>query len=194
MHILTPVSFGAACVLYAIKTWRVNCGLILAFTANSVTGRQNTSLDAYSVTLGNVIRDLRLRAGLSGDAFSGALSRANLYKLESGQAQVRLYTLVQLCEVLGLSPSNVLLIVEARIAGVPLPELAKESAAKLSAAIDSGRLKPISEGEAVKGVKGLQADQTRQAVQQAQASGEGKAEVARKLGLSSRTVDRYWSK
>lgn len=159
-----------------------------------MTGSQDSILDEYSVTLGGVIRDLRLRAGLSGDAFSGALSRANLYRVESGQAQVRLGTLAQLCDVLGLSPSNVLLIVEARIAGLSVAECLEKSAAQLSAAIQSGRLQPMSVDEVVRGVKGLQADQTRKAVQDAQAVGDSKADVARKLGLSSRTVDRYWLK
>lgn len=159
-----------------------------------MTGSQDNILDDFSVTLGGVIRDLRLRAGLSGDAFSGALSRANLYRVESGQAQVRLGTLVQLCEVLGLSPSNVLLIVEARIAGRSVAEHSNTSAEALSAAIQAGRLEPMTVHEVEKGVKGLQADQTRQAVQDAQAAGDSKAVVARKLGLSSRTVDRYWLK
>ena len=194
IYILTTTQALATCVSYTIKTWLGKYGFILAFTATSVTGSQHISLDTYSVTLGTVIRDLRLRAGLSGDAFSSALSRANLYRLESGQAQIRLSTFVQLCDVLGLSPHNVLLIVEARVAGKSVAEYSSTSTAELCAASQSGRLEPMTVQEVGKGVKGLQADQTRKAVQDAQTVGDSKADVARKLGLSSRTVDRYWPK
>lgn len=159
-----------------------------------MAGSQERKLDAYSVALGSVIRDLRLRAGLSGDAFLGAITRTNLYLLESGQAQVKIGTLVQLCEVLRLSPSHVLLIVEARMAGLPLADFSAKSSANFNLAMDAGLFEPISADEAERGLKGQRSDQLRQSVLDAQASGDNKAEVARKLGVSTRTVTRYWLK
>lgn len=159
-----------------------------------MAGSKERIPDAYSVALGSVMRDLRLRAGLSGDAFLGAITRTNLYLFESGRAQVKIGTLVHLCEVLGLSPSQVLLIVEARLAGLPLAEFMATSTADFTLAMETGLFEPASADEAVRGLKGQRSDQLRQSVLDAQASGDSKAEVARKLGVSTRTVTRYWQK
>lgn len=58
--------------------------------------------------------------------------------------------------------------------------------------MEAGLFDPVEIDEVARGVKGRRSDLLRQAVQDAKASGCSKSDVARKLGVSKRTVDRYW--
>lgn len=148
-------------------------------------------LRAYYVALGKVLRDARLRAGLSGDAFAGVVTRANLQRIESGSVQIRFGTLVQLCRALNLDPAHVVLAVESRLSETPIEQYSIRSFAKLSVVLRLGALEPMGATDVTKGIKGQRSDQLRQAVQNAKASGLSNKEIARNLNVSIRTVERY---
>ncbi|MNG35323.1 hypothetical protein D3C84_1220300 [compost metagenome] len=61
------------------------------------------------------------------------------------------------------------------------------------ALLNAGRLNPVAADDAIRGVRGQKADSTRDAVLRLQGEGLSKEEVAKKLDVGLRTVQRYWS-
>lgn len=148
----------------------------------------------YERALGRVLRDIRLQAGLTRAECNEALSIAKLSQVENGLAVIRIETLVGLCAVLGVAPSDVFLAVEAYCSGRSIEEQLVVSNKRVKALLSAGRLDPVAQGDAMRGIRGQKADVTRASVMRMQGEGLNKQEVARKLGVTVRTVQRHWVK
>lgn len=149
---------------------------------------------SYEKVLGEAVRDVRLRAGLTHDACAEVINASHLRQIEKGQAVIRIDTLVALCGVLGMSPSQLLLVVEARSAGHEVEGHLVASNKHFRALLDAGRFEPFTQEDAARGIRGQKADATREKIRRLQTEGFSKAEIARKLSVTVRTVERYWTK
>lgn len=149
---------------------------------------------SYKKVLGGVIRDIRLRSGLTHDACAEVINATYLRQIEKGFSVIKIDTLIALCDVLDVSPSQVLLIVEARRAGKGVEEHLAASSKRLLTLLDAGRFEPFGQEDVARGIRGQKADATRDETRRLQADGLSKAEIARKLGVTVRTVERYWIK
>jgi len=148
----------------------------------------------YEKALGRVLRDIRLKAGLTRAECNEALSIAKLSQVENGQAVIKIESFVDLCTVLGVAPSDVFLVVEAYCSGRSIEEQLVVSNKRIKALLSVGRFDPVTQDDAIRGIRGQRADVTRDSVERMQAEGMSKYEVARKLGVTVRTVQRYWVK
>lgn len=148
----------------------------------------------FEKVLGQVLRDIRLQAGLTRIECGEILHIANLSKVENGQTLLRIDTLVALCEVLGVALSDVLLVVEARSSGRSVEEQLGLSNKRIRALLSAGRFEQVAADDVGRGIRGQKADSTRDSVIRLQGEGVSKEEIARKLGVGRRTVYRYWCK
>ncbi|WP_422588806.1 helix-turn-helix domain-containing protein [Pseudomonas sp.] len=144
--------------------------------------------------LGRVLRDIRLQAGLTRAECNEALSIAKLSQVENGQAVIKIETLVGLCAVLGVAPSDVFLAVEAYCSGRRIEEQLVVSNTRVKALLSAGRFDSVTQDDARRGIRGQKADVTRDSVMRMQAEGLSKEEAARRLGVTLRTVQRHWVK
>lgn len=142
----------------------------------------------YEKVLGGAIRELRLNARMTRDACGEAVTRAHLAKIELGNSPVQLKTLRAICELLKVSPAQLLLLVESRLAGSPVREMGMDNIR----AIEAIPLNELPPDAITAGVRGLKADEKRQRIGVLRAQGMKKTQIARKLGIAVRTVDRYW--
>ncbi|MFC5694883.1 helix-turn-helix domain-containing protein [Pseudomonas sp. GCM10022186] len=148
----------------------------------------------YEQVLGEVIRDVRLQAGLTHDACAEVISEMHLRQVEKGLATIKIDTLMALCGVLGVTPSQLLLVVEARLANQDVEEHLASSTAQFRSLIDAGRFERVALEDAARGIRGRKADETRDETRRLQADGLTKPEIARRLGVTVRTIRRYWTK
>lgn len=148
----------------------------------------------FQPTLGQVLRELRVAAGLTREACAEVLSRPHLAKVEQGQQAITAIKLHSLCELLGVPTSQVLLAVETRLRGVDLDTYKAAWDVQMESLIELGRLGGALQTSAVRGVRGKRADETMEAVRKLQAEGHPKMVVVRQLGVSRSTVDKYWMK
>lgn len=149
---------------------------------------------SYEKVLGEVLRDVRLRAGIPYEGLAGIISETNLRAIETGQSVSKLSTLIALSEAFGLSPSQVLLAVEARLAG-QTPEARLAANAKMfRKRLAEGVFDPLSRTEAARGVRGQRANFVREESIRLQALGLSNAQIARRLDVTVRTVQRYCAK
>lgn len=148
----------------------------------------------YEQVLGEVIRDVRLQAGLTYDACAEVINRSHLHLLEKGLYAIKIDTLMALCGVLGVTPSQMLLVVEARLANQGVEEHLAASIAQFRSLIDAGRFERVAPEDAARGIRGRKADETRDETRRLQADGCTKPEIARRLGVTVRTINRYWVK
>lgn len=146
----------------------------------------------YRQVLGETIRDVRINLGLSRDAFSEITSRSYIREIEQGLTTIGIDMLVAIAERLSISPSELMLIAEAKLAGEELKVHARMRMKQLSRRDKAGVLKPVSEKSAAQGLKGMRAEATKAGVERLQSDGFSKNEIARTLGVSMRTVGRYW--
>ncbi|MBK3760481.1 transcriptional regulator (plasmid) [Pseudomonas sp. FeN3W] len=144
--------------------------------------------------LGQVLRDARLQAGLTRTECGEVLHISNLSQIENGQTLPRIDTLAALCKVLGVAPSDVLLVVEARCSGLDVEEQIVLSNKRLRALLSAGRFESVVQEDALRGIRGRKADSTRDSVKRMQGEGLQKDEIARRLGVTLRTVQRYWAR
>lgn len=147
----------------------------------------------FEKALGRVLRDIRLQAGLTRAECNEALSIAKLSHVENGQSVIRIETLVGLCEVLGVALSDVFLAVEAYCSDRSIEEQLVVSNKRIKALLSAGRLDRVTLDDARRGIRGRKAEATRDSVQRMQAESLSKDEIARKLGVTLRTVQRYWT-
>lgn len=148
----------------------------------------------YEAVLGQVLRDIRLHAGLALTDCVTALSAANLSHVENGLAVIQIETLIGLCDLLGIAPSDVFLIVEARLSGLSIDEQIAVSAARLGGLLPAGSPDPSIRTGVVRNMRRQKANTTHAAVMQMQREGLHKGEVAERLGVTLRTVQRHWPK
>lgn len=148
----------------------------------------------FQPTLGQVLRELRVAAGLTREACAEVLSRPHLAKVEQGQQAITAIKLHSLCELLGVPTSQVLLAVETRLRGIDLDTYRAAWDVQMESLIELGRLGGALQTSAVRGVRGKRADETMEAVRKLQAEGNPKMVVVRQLGVSRSTVDKYWMK
>lgn len=148
----------------------------------------------YEQVLGEVIRDVRLQAGLTHDACPEVISEVHLRRLEKGLKVIKIDTLMALCGVFGVTPSQLFLVVEARLANQDVEEHLAASTAQFRSLIDAGRFERVAPEEAARGIRGRKADETRDETRRLQAAGLAKPEIARRLGVTIRTINRYWAK
>ncbi len=148
----------------------------------------------YQQALGQILRELRVSAGLSREACAGVLNRDHLAKIEQGRQAITLMKFKALCDLLSVSPSEVMFSLEARLIGLPLDEYQVQWVAQLHSNSVAGRLHSEAQVSAARGVRGKRADETRDAVRRLQKEAMSKMEVVRELGIARSTVDRYWLK
>ncbi|MCF4985162.1 helix-turn-helix domain-containing protein [Pseudomonas syringae pv. syringae] len=148
----------------------------------------------YREALGQVLREIRVAAGLRREDCSAAVSREYLASVERGQRSVSIEKLHSLCECLGITPSLVLFAAEARLANSGLVEYRARQDQQIRAHMDAQRLRSTADTTAHEGVRGKRAELTRKSIQDLQAEGYTKTEVVRKLGVGRSTVDRNWMK
>lgn len=145
----------------------------------------------YEAVLGQVLRDVRLQAGLALTDCVAVLTAANLSQIENGLAVIQIESLVGLCEVLGVAPSDVFLLVEARRSGLSVEDQIAVSTARLGALLGTSSLAQV---DAVRTIARQRRDNVRAEVMRMQREGLHKQEVARRLGVTVRTVQRHWPK
>jgi len=148
----------------------------------------------YQQTLGQLLKELRVSAGVTREACSGVLNRDHLAKVEQGKQGITIGKLQALCALLGVSPSLVFFALEARLAGASLQSQKHGWDEQLDMLIRAGRLSTEVQSAASRGVRGKRAGETSEAVRKLQEDGFAKMEIVRQLGIARSTVDRYWSK
>ncbi len=148
----------------------------------------------FQPTLGQILRELRVAAGLTREACAEVLSRTHLAKVEQGEQAITAIKLHSLCELFGIPTSQVLLVVEARLHGIDLSAYKATWDVQVDRLVDEGGLRSSPQESAVRGVRGKRADETMKAVQKLQVEGHAKMVVVRQLGISRSTVDKYWLK
>jgi len=148
----------------------------------------------YEAVLGQVLRDVRLHAGLALTDCVAVLTAANLSQVENGLAVIQIESLVGLCEVLGVAPSDVFLLVEARRSGLSIEDQIAVSTARLGALLGTSSLAQVAPVDAVRTIARQRRDNVRAQVMLMQREGLHKQEVARRLGVTVRTVQRHWPK
>ncbi|MEQ7919015.1 hypothetical protein ABQX22_07445 [Xanthomonas sp. WHRI 1810A] len=146
----------------------------------------------YLEALGQVIREVRVAAGLSREGCAHVLNRDHLAKVEQGRQAISVLRFNCLCECLGVSQSLLLMAVEARLLGIDLKAYRHQQESDLTRLVEAGLLSNVPNHRAIRGVRGKRADDNRSAIQALQVAGFAKMEVVRKLGVSRATVDRYW--
>lgn len=148
----------------------------------------------YLEALGHTLREIRVDAGLRREDCAQALSREYLASVERGHQSISIVKLSALCKCLNVTPSLVLLTVEARLAALKLEEYQALQVNLLSEYVRVGKLRSFASTDATQGVRGRRAEANRLAIQSSQSEGLTKTETARRLGLGLTTIDRYWRK
>jgi len=146
----------------------------------------------YLEALGQVLREIRVDAGLRREDCLRALSREYLGAVERGRQSISIAKLRALCECLEVMPSLVLFAAEARLAALKLEEYQATQERMINGYIANRTLRNEDGAAATHGVRGRQAEKTRKAVQSLKLGGLTKIEIARKLGIGTTTVDRHW--
>ncbi|OLU16985.1 hypothetical protein BVH01_10515 [Pseudomonas sp. PA1(2017)] len=148
----------------------------------------------YRQALGEAIRDARINLGLSRDAFAEFTSRSYVREIERGLTTVGMDMLVSIAERLGVSPVELMLVAEARLAGEELKAHARMQMKQLLRRDKAGVWNPVTRKSAAQGLKGSKAEMTQAKVARLQGAGLSQAQAAKTLGVSMRTVGRYWLK
>lgn len=147
--------------------------------------------DPFYLTLGNVLKELRLRSGLTGDQLDHILTRAYLAKVEAGQVQPGLTIVRKLCETYGTQLSFTLIAVEARLARIPLQERAKQVLGECENHVLTSCVSDENEVDLEKPIRTSRLEKLKAEIRQLSSQGQSNADIARKLGVSQRTVRRY---
>lgn len=96
--------------------------------------------------------------------------------------------------MLGVTPCQVLLAVEARLAGQPLEVRLANHAKLFRKHVAAGIYEPTPEAETSRGIRGLRANYVRDEDLRLQALGLSNAQIAKELDVTIRTVQRYCAK
>ncbi len=147
--------------------------------------------DPFYLTLGNVLKELRLRSGLTGDQLDHILTRAYLAKVEAGQVQPGLTIVRKLCEAYGTQLGLTLMAVEARLARISLQERAEQVLGECENHVLAGCLSEENEVDLEKPIRTSRLEKLQAEIRQLSSQSQSNADIARKLGVSQRTVRRY---
>ena len=148
----------------------------------------------FQKALGQVLRELRVVAGLTREACAEVVNRDHLAKIEQGRESITLVKLHALCQLLQVPPSTVLFTAEARLGEQKLEQYKTQWNTQVDQLMLAGHLQSEIQVAASAGVRGKRAEETRSAVRKLQAEGYAKMEIVRSLGIGRSTVDRYWLK
>ena len=146
---------------------------------------------SYEKVLGEVLQDVRLHSGIPHEDLVGVINASHLRVVEKGLAALKINTLGALCEVLGVTPSQILLAVEARLSGQSVEARLAANTKIFRKLLAAGIFEPIPKVEAVRGVRGRRANLVRDEAIRLQALGLTNAEIAKQLDVTIRTVQRY---
>src|SRR5690606_6420588 len=108
------------------------------------------------------------------DALSEVTNRSYVREIEQGLTTVGIDVLAAIAERLGSSPSELMLIAEARLAGEALQAYARTRMKQISRRDKAGVFKQISEKSAAQGLKGMRAEATQAGVERLQSAGFSK--------------------
>ncbi len=148
----------------------------------------------YLEALGQTLREIRVAAGLSREDCSRVMNRDYLANIERGQQAVTITKFRSLCECLGIKPSLVLFIAEARQEGLNLEDYRASQETQFNGHVMAEKLGGEANDRASQGVRGKRAEDNRKAIRSLQSEGLTKGEIVRRLGVGRTTVDRYWQK
>lgn len=154
-------------------------------------GKTEEQQAIFNAALGSVLQSLRLRCGLTADQLLHVVTPANLHRIESGQAQPSLTTLLELSEAYGIAISIVLIAVEARIIGLPLETQMCQVLDELDKLASEGNLGTEEIYTTPKAIRQQRADELRLRIRSMAAGGQANEEIAQELGISVRTVQRH---
>lgn len=143
---------------------------------------------AYAATL----RLIRARKGLNQSDFAPALDASHISRLESASSGVTLESSESLAQTLKIHPLSLLVMayaVKEKMTPADVLQMVRDELICQS----SLEVKLADQMEAPVHPQTAKSAQTRQAIQKLKAQGVGKAEVARRLGLSISTVNRRWN-
>lgn len=154
-------------------------------------GKTEDKRRPFYATLGRVLQLLRVRRGLTADQLIHVVTPANLSKIEAGQVQPGLAILMSLCDVYEVTLSVVLMVVQARLAGLPIREYAVQTFAQLDELVSIGLLTNTAEQWDDLPIKKRRTDELKTHVKELAAEGQSNTEIARRLGVSLRTVQRH---
>lgn len=146
----------------------------------------------YLQTVGHILREIRIARGLSREDCSQALNRDHLAKVEQGRLALTIVKFRALCDLLRVAPSQVFFAVEARLSETNFEDHLAQQVFQIRENFTTGILNSEANLDAIRGVRGKLADDTRDAIRLLQADGLRKVEIIRKLQVSRSTVDRYW--
>ena len=149
--------------------------------------------DGVFAGFGQVLREVRVAAGLSQETCAQVLNRDHLAKIEQGRQAISVLKFNSLCEYLGVSQNLVLTAVEARLDSIDLKTFRCKQEDDFNRLVDDGVLRSDINPETIRGVR-KQVEDNRLAIQSLRAEGLAKMDFVRKLGISRATVDRYWHK
>ena len=148
----------------------------------------------YLEALGQILREIRVDAGLSREDCSQVMNRDYLASIERGHQAITITKFRSLCECLGMTPSLVLFTAEARLEGLNIEDYRATQEPQYDGRVMAEKLRSEVHGRASQGVRGKRADDNKKAIQSLQSEGLTKIEIVRKLGVGRTTVDRYWHK
>lgn len=154
-------------------------------------GKTEEQQAIFNAALGSVLQSLRLKCGLTADQLLHVVTPANLHRIESGQAQPSLTTLLELSEAYGIAISLVLIAVEARMVGLPLETQMHQVLGKLDKLASDGNPGARNIYETPKAIRRQRADELRLHIRSMAAGGQANEEIAQELGISIRTVQRH---
>lgn len=147
--------------------------------------------DSFYVMLGSVLQELRLKHGLTLDKLGPVITRTNLSNIEMGQVQPGLPILMKLCEAYGVAMSLVLIIVEARLAGLPVEKRISHVLDEIIKLARAGKLDTGNIVGSPPAIKQQRSYELRLSIQTLATAGLANADIAQELGISIRTVQRY---
>lgn len=154
-------------------------------------GKTEEQQAIFNAALGGVLQSFRLKCGLTGDQLLHVVTPSNLHRIESGQAQPSLTTLLELCEAYGIAISLVLIAVEARVAGRSFETQIRQVLDEFDGLASEGNLGTEEIYGTPKAIRQQRADELRLRIRSMAAGGQANEEIAQELGISIRTVQRH---
>lgn len=150
-------------------------------------------------SLAAVLRVLRRARERKAEHFSEGINPTHIANLENGKVSVTLDTLEAVAAVLNVKPVTLLVLATGLRTDVPSDSVLREIELELEELASLGVVGALAnefeDGKLRSRPSGAQVSQARlEAVLACKASGLTQKETAKKLGIPSSTVQRYWQK